>query len=195
MIRSNEMKICRLGMAIAGVVVLLAGCAAGSGARSGSTTSTATPPAREQGMASQRMGMMGDMCPMHVQGTTVTMAEVEGGVALEFKTAASNVTDLRERVRRMADMHNQCCGVMTSEGMMMPAASASVEEIEGGARLVLRPKDAARLATLREHVRMHAGRMASGDCPMMPGQTTPPAASDDAEHNEHHPSPEQLKQP
>lgn len=184
------MKNRRLGMAIAGVAVLLAGCASTSGSRSEPTTRTATPPAREHGIASQRMGMMNDMCPMHVQGTTVTMAEVEDGVALDFKTTAGDVTELRERVRRMADMHNQCCGARMSEGMMMPAASASVEDNEGGARLVLRPKDAAQLEMLREHVRMHAGRMASGDCPMMPGQTTPPAASEDAEHTEHHPSPE-----
>jgi hypothetical protein len=58
-------------------------------------------------------------------------------------------------------------GMMMGGGMMMPAATAAVEDIEGGARLVLRPKDPAQLEALREHARMMAGRMARGECPMM----------------------------
>jgi len=53
--------------------------------------------------------------------------------------------------------------------MMMPEATATVEDIEGGARFVLRPTDPAQLVTLREHVHMRAERMADGECPMMSG--------------------------
>jgi hypothetical protein len=120
------------------------------------------------------MGMMGDMCPMQVTGTTVRQAEVEGGVALEFTSSAGDVAELRQRVRRMAEMHNQHGSGMTmgdggggaqhegepgagpghggsghggmmmmGGGMMMPPATASVEDIDGGARIILRPKDPA----------------------------------------------------
>ena len=69
---------------------------------------------------------------------------------------------------------------MMGGGLMMPAATASVEDSEGGARLLLRPKDPAELEALREHARMRAGRMARGACPMMSSraelQAIPPPA-------------------
>ena len=186
-----------IGMAVVSGVGLLGlgGCASTSSARSEPTTGAATAPAHEHDM-----GMMGDMCPMQVADTTVRSADVEGGVALDFTTSTGDVAELRQRVRRMADMHNQrhqggmmmggphevggapgehqhdggasgqrgCCeGMMKSGGMMMPPATATVEDITSGARIVLRPKDPAQLGTLREHARMRADRMARGECPMM----------------------------
>ena len=80
---------------------------------------------------------------------------------------------------------------MMGGGMMTPAATASVEDIEGGARLVLRPKDPAQLAALREHVHKKAEQMAGGECPMMSlGGGVPASANsnpDDADHDAHHP--------
>ncbi len=74
-------------------------------------------------------------------------------------------------------------------GMMMPAATASVEDLESGARLILQPKDPAQLGALREHVLMKAQRMAGGECPMMsPGSVgeLAPAKPGDADHDAHH---------
>lgn len=168
------MRILRLiGMAILGATALLAGCASTSSARSEPTTGTATAPAHEGGMS-----MMGGMCPMRVAGTTVTSAEIEGGVALAF-TTTGDVAELRQRVRRMAEMHNQHHAAppdreagghdgmaMGGGGMMMPAATASVEDLEGGSQVILRPNDPAQLEALRDHARMRADRMARGECPM-----------------------------
>ena len=192
------MRVHRLvGLAVA------AGCASTSGERPAPAESAATAPAHEHGMGAMAM------CPMQVPGTTATTADVEGGVALSF-TTSTDVADGRQRVRRMAEMHNQhhsggmmmgpqgagsapgehehergaCCGgERVSGGMMMvPAATASVEDVQGGARLVLRPRDPAQLEALREHVRMHAARMAQGECPMMA-----PPPSGDGGHEAHHP--------
>lgn len=66
-------------------------------------------------------------------------------------------------------------GDMNSGGMMgsghmkamMVPSNARAEDVEGGARIVLTPKDPAELQTLRDHVRGHAERMAAGYCPMM----------------------------
>jgi hypothetical protein len=169
--------------------------------------------------------MMAGMCPMKVPGTTVAAADVEGGIGLSFTTTTGDVADLRARVRRMAEMHNQRGahkmmgghgapaagagaehqhgagpgaghegggpgGKMMGGGMMMPAATASGEDVDGGARLVLQPKDPSQLGALREHVRAKAQRMAGGECPMMSlGSGGPPASSSpsDAEHDAHHP--------
>jgi hypothetical protein len=115
------------------------------------------------------MGMMGGMCPMDVSGTSVTTADVEGGVALSFTTSSGDVADLRQRVRRMAEMHSHMHG---EGGMVMPPATATIEDIPGGARLILRPEDPAQLAALREHARMQASAMTRGECPMMRRKTS-----------------------
>jgi hypothetical protein len=52
----------------------------------------------------------------------------------------------------------------------MPAATASVEDVEAGARLVLKPKDSAELEALRAPLKQHAERMQHGGCPMMAAQ-------------------------
>ena len=163
--------------------------------------------------------MMAGMCPMQVPGTTVAATEVEGGISLSFTTTTGDVAELRQRVRRMAEMHNQPGGhrMMGSHGapapgagaehqhgaqagaghegggrggMMMPATTGSAEDIEGGARLMLQPKDPAQLGALREHVRMKAKRMAGGECPMMSlgsGGEPAPATPGDANHDARHP--------
>ena len=61
--------------------------------------------------------------------------------------------------------------------MKMVDSTAHAEDIDAGARIVLSPKDPAQLAELRDHVREHAARMASGHCPMMeaPDQHAPRA--------------------
>lgn len=182
-----------ISTALTGLAVLLAGCASTSSGRIESPTSAATVP-HEQG------GMMADVCPMKVPGTTVTSADVEGGSALAFATSTGNIAELRQRVRHMAEMHNRHYaaggvtmgdggtasvqhereagavpvhdagdreGMILSGGMMMTVATASVEDIESGARLILRPKNPAQIHALREHARIRARRMAGGECPMM----------------------------
>lgn len=56
---------------------------------------------------------------------------------------------------------------MAGPSGMMPAASATVEEVDGGARILLTPTDPADLEALRQHVRAHSERMGSGECPML----------------------------
>ncbi len=174
---------------------IVAGCAANSGARSEPTTSGAIAPNPHEHGGGDHGGMMAGMCPMKVSGTTVAATDVDGGIALTFTTKGESVAEVRQRVRRMAEMHNNAGsgehqhvagagaghvgggqgGMMMGGGMMMPAATASVEDLEGGARLILRPNDPAHLATLQEHVRMKAKRMAHGEC------------SSDADHDTHDP--------
>jgi hypothetical protein len=169
---------------------LLTGCAASSGARAepvpaATAGSTATAATGRHRMGRPSMGMMAGMCPMAVKGTTVKTEDVDGGIALEFTTSTGDVADLRRRVRHMAEMHEHHdqrmmsgrgsggCGCMmggqgmTGGKMKMTPSTASAEDIEGGARLVLRPKDPEQLEVLRGHVRLHSLHMAEGGCPMM----------------------------
>lgn len=65
--------------------------------------------------------------------------------------------------------HGGMRGMMGGPMMMMTMldTTARVENIEGGARLVLTPKDPAELPALREHLRARATRMSSGTCPLV----------------------------
>ena len=110
-------------------------------------------------------GNMAGMCPMQVPGTSVTATDVEGGIALNFTTTDANeVPDLQQRVHRVAAMHNERHGQGSAR---MPAVTAVTEDIPGGARVVIAPKDPAQLDEVRARVRSHAAQMAEGQCPGM----------------------------
>lgn len=158
-----------------------------------------TSPAAQEQTSSPMAATGGDMmqqlragCPMVVEGADVAVSEIDGGVALTFTTAADDAHDLLARVQHMAQMYEthrgqrgmmwhhmagQGRGVGMGMGHMagrgpMPAATATVTEVDKGARLELRPTDASQLTALREHVRGHQQRMASGECWMLQGQPT-----------------------
>ena len=131
-------------------------------------------------------------CPLQLQGTTATVEDVDGGVAIRF-TTTGDVAELRRRVTERVAWHTagphpgmgpgrgmgqggrgagRGAPVMAHQEMM--AADARVEEVEGGARMVFTPPDPARLEALRSEVRAHAAQMtATGQCPMMIGARTP----------------------
>ena len=136
-------------------------------------------------------------CPMVVEGADVDVTDTEGGIALTFTTEAGDVADLRARAQHMArmyEMHRGQRGFMwhhmggqgrphggpgmdmghMAERGLMPAATATVTELEKGARLELRPTDAAQLESLREHTRWHQQRMETGECWMLQGQAAAP---------------------
>ena len=111
-------------------------------------------------------------------------------------TTTGDVAELRRRVARMAEMHDQHHGEghgsktgmhagEMHDGMKMPPSTARSEDIEGGARLVFTPRDPTDLAKLREHTRQHAEKMALGhECPMLHGHGAEGAPS---KHDTHHP--------
>ena len=162
-------------------VVAAAGCMAGHVAHA--------PAAAASSQAQQSPGEMGAMsmqnCPMVVPGTQVSAADTSNGESITFTTSPDHAADLRARVHAMADMHNRHHqgegmegmhgdmqhGQMMAGGehmaMMPPPSHAAVEDIEGGARIVVTPNDPADLERLRSAVGMHAEHMReSGTCEM-----------------------------
>jgi hypothetical protein len=132
-----------------------------------------------------------EACPMAVPGTQVAVTETRDGEAVTFTTSRNQADELRARVHAMADMHNshhqgggmegmhggmQHGGMMGGgsmgstggrDAMMPPPSRATVEDVEGGARLVVTPNDPADLDQLRSTVRMHAEHMRqTGTCEM-----------------------------
>lgn len=122
----------------------------------------------------------GAACPC-ARGAQITTAETPNGVALQF-TTTGDVAGLRARVRRMAEMRNRMMGSgMGMQGggmkMRMVPSHASVEDIPGGARLVLTPVDPSQLGALRAHASQMAAMMRQGRCPMFrsPAPSSPGA--------------------
>lgn len=163
----------------AAVLVLAASaCSSGRG-----ETRHAAPPTRAQA-GTTRSGAMAMPCPLEVPGTQVSASETPDGAAVTFTTTPDRAAELRSRVRAMADMHNGhhqgtgmgmgmgmggaggMSGSTGSSGTMMPPPSrATVEDVDGGARLVVTPTDRADLERLRSTVRAHAGHMQqTGQC-------------------------------
>jgi hypothetical protein len=132
-------------------------------------------------------------------GTQIVASDTSDGIAITF-TTSGDVADLRARIHHLADMHNNMSGMHhgggmhegmgsgdTHEGMKgmhMVPSRATAEDIDGGARIVLVPTDAAQLAALRTHVREHAAMMQKGECPMKGSQPAQPTG----EHAQHHPA-------
>lgn len=141
-----------------------------------------------------------DMCPVHVPGTLVEVADTEDYVALIFVTRGGDVADLRNRVRYLAEIPVQAdassaggghqsmrhgmmgCMMMSHDGghgsthAARPsgiAAWPTVEDIPDGARLTLVPVAPTSLEELRSIVHQDALTMQHGECPPIPtaGQT------------------------
>jgi hypothetical protein len=148
----------------------------------------------EQHGAGAHAGSAADMCPVHVPGTTVEVADTQDYVALLFVTQGGDVADLRNRVRYLAEMHGQPnvsstggghqemqhgmmgCMMMSHQGdhggthAAQPpeiAAQSTVDDIPGGARLTLVPIDPTPLEALRSHVHQDAQIMQHGECSPM----------------------------
>lgn len=142
-----------------------------------------------------RMPMMGH-CPTALEGTSAAVTDTPTGVAIILTTnKPENVAELRRRAEQMAAKHNTDAPTPTMmHGQMMPG-TVKYEPVDKGARLVLTPKDPAKLAEFRKEVRAHVERMNKGECTMMMdmmqgmrgGMTKPEPKKDDADHNAHHP--------
>lgn len=152
--------------------------AAGAASCGGSSTS---PPATAPGPVASDDPPR----PVAVAGTSVTVEDTDRGAALVFVTTG-DVAEVRKRATAMAAMHNEHHAAMGplptgDEGggghdhgghsghdmgdMEMVHSQATVEEIDGGARIVLvaAPAD---VAQLQEQLRMHAQHMSGGTCAM-----------------------------
>ena len=174
---------------ITGLALAAASCASSQSAERASGASSSA-----QYAGSSAGGMTMDMCPMAVPGTTVSAQDTQAGEALTFATNSGQVAELRRRVRAMVDMHNrhhaggETMGGMGHGGMMgggsapghgqmhgdhhvmmPPPSRASVEDVEGGARIALVPQDPAAIEQLRSAVQMHAEHMQKEGCSGMMG--------------------------
>src|ERR1043165_8970292 len=86
-----------------------------------------------------------DTCPLHLDGASLEVKDVEQGVALEF-TSYEDVSELRRRVRALGDIQHA-------------EHKRYLEDVEGGARIVFP-------AEYRDQVVALGQQMDAGACPV-----------------------------
>jgi hypothetical protein len=123
-------------------------------------------------------------CVMQVPGTGIHVRDVEGGVAVMFDTVArERVPELRRAVeglmrayaagRRASAEHEHSPRVMElarryrEAAGELPPLQAAVQEVDGGAELVVRAADPATVAVLRRKMRAEVAVMQRGVCPLV----------------------------
>lgn len=99
-----------------------------------------------------------DICPMDVASTVVKPELLEDGTAYVF-TTTGDVAELRRRVRLVARLHGQRGAVDRASKVM-----AATDDVPGGARLNLRPVDAADIAPMQAAQPARAAGLAPGIC-------------------------------
>jgi hypothetical protein len=101
-------------------------------------------------------------CPLEVPGTSVAVEDTTEGASLVFVTTGK-VDDVRVRAKQLADAINQRSAPAGSLAAMMPKASATAADIDGGSRVTLSAGDAGKL---QSEIRMHANHLSAGSCKM-----------------------------
>lgn len=179
--------------------------ACGSGQSSKTTTS---PPPPAHAGSSEMCSMMPRPGTNIVATDTedgIAIAFTTTGDVAELRTRIHRMAEMHEHMSGMHhDMHSGMSGGMGSGAMgggggggmagmgsgepgmqmqmQMVPSRATVEDIAGGARLLLVPADPTQLSELRTHVREHAAMMQKGECPMKGAQPQP-----EDDHAGHHP--------
>lgn len=133
---------------------------------------TEEPPARSPG-ASILQAPPPSECPFGVPETHTHAEDTEAGVALTF-TSSGHVEELRARAAEAAKVHGPGAGAGIGhegrhgsgghhglQGMQLPPFAATVEDVEGGAKLRLTPADPADLERLRARAHARAEKLAS----------------------------------
>ncbi len=199
------------------LIALVAGCGAAD------TTDTERAPLPPSEPSAQPSAVQKETtpdldCPLALPGAQVTSEVTPDGVALVFTVNSGDPGELRARVRRMADNHNErevvptgdaataggdtgmtsndgARGVDMHGGATQVASRAAVEDTSSGARVVFTPSDPAQVGVLREQIRLHGEELASTGCggnepaPTSTRAAPPPSSGDRMPPLEPTPSP------
>lgn len=140
-------------------------------------------------------------CPMYVELVDIAVSDTDRGVAITFTTGTQEVKELRRRVRALAALYERQSGQVLDwyalghrlgpedrpearagiqpgewagqDREPMPRATATVDDVDQGARIVLTPADESRRQALRQHIRMQRERFTIRQCPVMSEPAAP----------------------
>ncbi|HTQ46261.1 MAG TPA: hypothetical protein VMI75_26075 [Polyangiaceae bacterium] len=109
-----------------------------------------------------------DSCPLTISGARADIENSGSGLTITVSAAADQLLLLRARAHALPDVHGglaaACPCALTGEAASAPPADISVDDLEGGVRLVVTAKDPADTANLRSALRGQLSRVHGGDC-------------------------------
>jgi hypothetical protein len=100
-------------------------------------------------------------CPMAIRSTDLEVIDLDDGVALEFEAHGDHdVVDLRNRTRNLASLHYQNASGKPGQ----PIYGVAVRNVEGGARIELRPSNPHDIGAIQRQARADRDIMLTGFC-------------------------------
>ena len=147
-------------LSVATAVFLLAAC--------GAETGNAPVPSRA--IVPGRAARHADACPLTVDGVSADIETTGRGSTVTLFASPDQLLLLRARAHAIADSEGgilaACpCGA-TGDAGASPASDVSVEDVEGGARIVVAARDPSDSHGLGKLVRTQLALVHGGDCPL-----------------------------
>jgi hypothetical protein len=119
-------------------------------------------------LPTRRHSSASDACPLTIAGARADIENSGSGLTITVSAAADQLLLLRARAHALPDVQGglaaACPCALTGESASAPPAEVSVDDLEGGVRLVVTAKDPADTATLRSSLRGQLSRVHGGDC-------------------------------
>ena len=138
------------------------------------TASVASPPPPAGAASTGKM----TNCPNLVEGSATAIKDVEGGVELTVTAKDEAATkDIRARARHLADVSKQEAPATRHNGsghgggksgrcpVVARNTVVTADDVEGGAKLTVKPKDPAELDWLRREARERQGGLGKDGAP------------------------------
>lgn len=116
-------------------------------------------------MPSRRHGS--DACPLTISGARADMENSGSGLTITVSAAPDQLLLLRARAHALPDVQGgilSACPCGLAGDPSAPPSDISVDDLEGGVKLVVTAKDPADTATLRSALRGQLSRVHGGDC-------------------------------
>ena len=147
------------GLPRLGLLLLLAGC--GGQDATSSMLMVALPPAA----GTHRP----DACPLTIDGVRADIETTGRGVTINLIAQPDQIMLLRARAKDVATseggIYKACACGLSSDTLALPPSDVSVDDTEGGARIVVAARDPNDAPALTSRLRTQLSRVHGGDCP------------------------------
>lgn len=146
------------------ILLTLSACSGGSKTEATTSEPVEQPATTAESQPMKGMhSMMQEMCPMHVDGTTMSMEKSADGMVMTFSNTA-NVAEVQKRTQMMVEHHTQMAG--HHHNGEMPPFTLSAENTTDGARLTMTPVDSAQMTMMQDMMMKRHADQGDSPCPM-----------------------------
>ncbi len=110
-----------------------------------------------------------DACPLTIDGARADIEATGRGIAINLTVGPDQVMLLRARAKDVATsdggIYKACACGASEDNVALPASDVTVDDTEGGSRIVVSARDPSDAPALTRRLRMQLSRVRGGDCP------------------------------